>query len=122
MKNLVKSRLTRLLVAVVCIRCGTPPLLKAAAKQAHSATAAKGGLRVFENRCAMCHYSDHVQKKVGPGLKGFYKRGKFITNGNKVTDESVKTWIQNGDSMMPPFKDVLDQEQLNDLIAYLRTL
>jgi cytochrome c len=122
MEKLLKSRLTRTLVAVVCVLGGTPLLLKGVAKKSDSATAAKSGLAVFERRCGMCHYSDRVEKRVGPGLKGFYKRGKFITSGNKVTDESVKAWIQNGDSMMPPFKDVLDTEQLNDLIAYLRTL
>jgi mono/diheme cytochrome c family protein len=122
MNKLLKSRVTRMLVAAVCVHGGTPLLLKAAAKQSNSATAANSGLAVFERRCAMCHYSDRVEKKMGPGLKGFYKRGKFITSGNSVTDESVKAWIQNGDSMMPPFKDVLDEKQLNNLIAYLRTL
>lgn len=117
----MKRVLTGALVAVVCVLGCTPLFLKASTKKSDSA-AAKGGQAVFEQRCSMCHYSDRVEKKVGPGLKSFYKRGKFVTNGDTVTDESVKAWIQNGDSMMPPFKDVLDTKQLNDLVAYLRTL
>lgn len=92
------------------------------ATKASSRAAARRGQAIFEQRCAMCHYSDRVEKKVGPGLKGIYKRGTFSTNGSKITDESLKGWIRNGDSQMPPFKDVLDSGQLNDLVAFLKTL
>jgi len=44
-------------------------------------------------------------------MKGIGKRGTFTVNNNKVTDESLKTWIENGDSLMPPFKDVIDDNQ-----------
>ena len=43
-------------------------------------------------------------------------------NSNKVTDETLKTWIENGDTLMPPFKDVLDPAQIKDVIAYVKTL
>lgn len=122
MEKSVEHLLTGVLVSVFCVLGCNPLLLKAAAKKSDLTTAAKSGRAVFEQRCSVCHYNDRVEKRVGPGLKGFYKRGKFVTNGNKVTDESVKAWIQNGDSMMPPFKDVLDTQQLTDLVAYLRTL
>jgi hypothetical protein len=62
------------------------------------------------------------QKKIGPGLKGLSKRGTFSVNGNKITDESLKAWIENGDQLMPPFKDVLEAGQINDVIAYVKTL
>lgn len=93
-----------------------------AGKKSASSAAATRGQDAFEKRCVMCHYSDRVEKRVGPGLKGIYKRGIFVTNGNKVTDESLKAWIENGDSMMPPFKDVLSADELNNVVAYLKTL
>lgn len=34
----------------------------------------------------------------------------------------MKAWIENGDQLMPPFKDVLDAGQINDVIAYVKTL
>jgi mono/diheme cytochrome c family protein len=43
-------------------------------------------------------------------------------NGNKVTDETLKTWIENGDSLMPGMKDTLEPAQINDVIAYVKTL
>ena len=92
-------------------------------KAASSNAAAVGrGKEVFQQKCALCHYDTSDQKKIGPGLKGLNKRGTFSTNGNKITDDSLKTWIENGDQLMPPFKDQLEPGQLKDVIAYVKTL
>jgi mono/diheme cytochrome c family protein len=55
-------------------------------------------------------------------LKGIGKRGTFTVNNSKVTDETLKAWIENGDSLMLPFKDVIDDNQIKDVIAYVKTL
>jgi len=93
---------------------------------AKKTTATKGsptkGKEVFDQKCGICHFADSDAKKIGPGLKGISKRGTFSVNNNKFTDESLKTWIENGDSLMPPFKDVLDEQQIKDVIAYVKTL
>jgi mono/diheme cytochrome c family protein len=87
-----------------------------------SAAAAARGKDVFDKKCGVCHYADSDAKKIGPGLKGIGKRGTFSVNNNKVTDESLRTWIENGDNLMPPFKDVLDAGQIKDVVAYVKTL
>src|SRR5262250_2049901 len=87
-----------------------------------SAGAAARGKDVCEQKCAMCHFADSDQKKIGPGLKGISKRGTFTVNGNKVTTESLRTWIENGDSQMPGMKDSLDAAQIRDVVAYVKTL
>jgi mono/diheme cytochrome c family protein len=84
--------------------------------------AVKRGQEVFQQKCSTCHYDTSDAKKIGPGLKGISKRGTFTVNNNKVTDETLKTWIENGDSLMPPFKDVLEDAQIKDVIAYVKTL
>jgi len=89
--------------------------------QAASGSAAKGK-EVFVKKCSTCHYPDSDAKKIGPGLKGLSKRGTFSVNSNKITDESLKAWIENGDTLMPPFQDVLDEAQIKDVIAYVKTL
>jgi mono/diheme cytochrome c family protein len=98
----------------------------ATAKKKSSGRASSGsvarGKEVFEKKCAICHFADSDGKKIGPGLKGISKRGTFSVNNNKVTDESLKTWIENGDSLMPPFKDVLEPAQIKDVVAYVKTL
>jgi cytochrome c2 len=93
-------------------------------KKASSANAASvaRGKTVFQEKCALCHYDTSDQKKIGPGLKGINKRGTFTVNGNKITDDSLRTWIENGDQLMPPFKDQLEPGQVKDVIAYVKTL
>jgi cytochrome c len=93
-----------------------------AQKSGSNAAAAARGKTLFQQKCAVCHYDTSDQKKIGPGLKGLSKRGTFSVNGNKITDESLNTWIENGDQLMPPFKDVLTPAQIKDVIAYVKTL
>ena len=87
----------------------------------NSAAAARGK-EIFDKKCAVCHYADSDAKKIGPGLKGISKRGTFTVTSNKVTDETLKTWIENGDTLMPPFKEVLEPAQIKDVVAYVKTL
>src|ERR1700757_3241715 len=94
---------------------------KAPATKADPAAIARGK-DLFQQKCSTCHYDTSDAKKIGPGLKGLNKRGTFTVNNNKVTDDNLKTWIENGDSLMPPFKDVIDDSQIKDVIAYVKTL
>ncbi|HWY08720.1 MAG TPA: cytochrome c [Candidatus Acidoferrales bacterium] len=87
-----------------------------------NAAAVARGKTVFQQKCAVCHYDNSDQKKIGPGLKGLAKRGTFSVNGNKITDDSLRAWIENGDQLMPPFKDALEAGQIKDVIAYVKTL
>jgi mono/diheme cytochrome c family protein len=99
-----------------------PPAKSLTKKSANDNAAAERGKEIFDKKCGICHYADNDQKKIGPGLKGLNKRGTFTVNNNKVTDENLKTWIENGDTLMPPFKDVLDPAQIKDVVAYVKTL
>src|SRR5260370_12250239 len=94
---------------------------KKAANRGAAGSAARGNA-VFETKCAMCHFADSDAKKIGPGLKGISKRGTFTVNGNKVTTESLTTWIENGDSQMPGMKANLEPAQIKDAVASLKTL
>src|SRR5260370_23254779 len=98
---------------------------KTSAKKAAShgaAGSATRGKEVFEKKCAICHFADSDAKKIGPGLKGISKRGTFTVNGKKVTSESLRTWIENGDSLMPGMKETLEPAQIKDVVAYFKTL
>ncbi|MBS1839891.1 MAG: cytochrome c [Acidobacteria bacterium] len=94
---------------------------KGAATKADPAAVAHGK-EIFSQKCGICHFDTSDAKKIGPGLKGLNKRGTFSVNNNKVTDENLKAWIEHGDNLMPPFKDVLEDAQIKDVIAYVKTL
>jgi cytochrome c2 len=89
-------------------------------KQAHRSDIAHGK-KVYDGRCEICHYRNSTQKKVGPGLKGLMARGKYV-NGKKLDDESLRAWIENGGKDMPGFKGALKEDEIRDLVAYLKTL
>jgi cytochrome c len=90
-----------------------------AALAAGKGDAAKGK-EVFE-QCAVCHNADSTDKKMGPGLKGLFKRDK-LANGKKITDATVRDQIEQGGNGMPSYKDMLSDTEKDDLIAYLKTL
>ena len=78
------------------------------------------GKTVFE-RCAVCHNADSAEKKMGPGMKGLYKKDK-MADGKKPTDATVRSKIDEGGGGMPSYKDSLSDQEKDDLIAYLKTL
>jgi cytochrome c len=78
------------------------------------------GKEVFE-QCGVCHNPDSEEKKMGPGLKGLFKKDK-LTNGKKPTEGNVRAKIDEGGNGMPAYKDVLGDQEKDDLIAYLKTL
>ncbi len=90
-----------------------------AARAADKGDPAKGK-EVFE-QCGVCHNPDSDEKKMGPGLKGLFKKDK-LTNGKKPTEGNVRTKIDEGGNGMPAYKDMLSDQEKDDLIAYLKTL
>ena len=81
---------------------------------------AKKGEAAFDN-CAVCHNADSTDVKIGPGLKGLFKRDKLV-NGKPVSDENVKALITEGSGAMPPFGDAISSDDKDNIIAYLKTL
>jgi len=80
-----------------------------------------GGKAVFDQSCAICHFSESTAQKIGPGLKNLYTRLRFA-DGKRVDDVTVTHWIESGGKNMPGFKDALKPAQIHALIAYLKTL
>ncbi len=78
------------------------------------------GKEVFE-QCGVCHSATTDQRKMGPSLKGLYKKPK-LANGQKPTDESILAMVNKGKGSMPSFADVLSSEEKTHLLAYLKTL
>jgi cytochrome c2 len=81
---------------------------------------AEKGKEVFQ-QCGVCHNADSDEKKMGPGLKGLTKKDAMM-NGKKPTDANVKAKVDEGGNGMPAYKEMLTDEERNDLLAYLKTL
>jgi cytochrome c len=81
---------------------------------------AKKGKELFE-QCSVCHNADSDEKKMGPGLKGLFKKAK-LSNGKPLTEASVRAIINAGGNGMPAYESILSDEEKNHVIAYLKTL
>jgi len=53
------------------------------------------GKEVFE-QCSVCHNADSTDRKMGPGLKGLFKKSKLDSNGKPVNDANVLEKINEG--------------------------
>ena len=79
------------------------------------------GYTVFHQQCAQCHNANNQKPLHGPGLQGIFKK-PYLPSGAPANDDRVRATILEGRNMMPPFGDVLNDRQMNDLLAYLHTL
>jgi mono/diheme cytochrome c family protein len=79
------------------------------------------GRRVYDARCAECHYAYSKRDLRGPSLNGLFKK-QFMTSGIPANDDRVTDIIVMGRAKMPAFQNKLTQQQLDNLMAYLHTL
>jgi mono/diheme cytochrome c family protein len=89
-------------------------------------TPAKGdvakGKTIFDQQCGLCHDALTTDKKMGPGLKGLFKRPKLTTTGKPTNDANVLDKINIGGNGMPPEKDMMSDADKANVMAYLKTL
>lgn len=87
-------------------------------------TAESGPLRgeeIYYYKCWICHNQYTI--KAGTGalpLKDLFKRGRLVSTGQPATDENVAKKIKNGSDHMPSYRYVLTDQDLKDLLSYLR--
>lgn len=87
----------------------------------------ENGRKIYKTHCAICHFAASSFDKVGPGMKGLFKRKKLPRSGLRVTEKNVRSIIEKGTgdpamTPMPPFRDRLSPKEKDDLIGYLKTL
>lgn len=82
---------------------------------------AEKGATLFKNKCLSCHYTDKEESKHGPGLKNILKREKLPFSKRPTTVDNIKKQLKTPFLAMPSFVSLSEQE-IADLIAYLKTL
>ena len=76
------------------------------------------GREIFYYKCWFCH-NEFAGKTSAPDLATVYKREKLLS-GRPATDDGIKDEIRNGGEGMAAYKYVLNEADLNDLVAYIR--
>lgn len=76
--------------------------------------AERAGAVLFRDKgCAHCHGDGGIGTKKAPALTGLRNSQQWTTT--KMTDQ-----IMNGGQKMPPFSDSVTDEEVAQLVAYLR--
>lgn len=70
-------------------------------------------------QCTGCHNIDTDEKKVGPSLKGLFKRQKLL-DGNPATETNIRLVIKKGRGGMPAYGELLSADQVDLLVAFLK--
>lgn len=72
------------------------------------------GSNVYVQHCASCHGGDGRGVIAGtPSFRG----GRLLTFSNT---DLVNT-VRSGKNLMPAFRGILDEQQIDDVITYIRT-
>jgi mono/diheme cytochrome c family protein len=80
------------------------------------------GRHIYDQYCDRCHAPYSSRKRQGPSLRGVFKRDYLPASGMPANNDRVTDIIRFGRDKMPGYGQVLTQEQINDLLAYLHTL
>jgi cytochrome c oxidase subunit 2 len=97
-----------------------------------TALAARGETLYANQGCASCHGAGGANGVVGPSLVGLYNTERPLADGSTVlADEAYLTEsIANSTAkvaegynpIMPPYSGVLSEEQIRELVEYLKSL
>ncbi|MFZ5593659.1 MAG: c-type cytochrome [Pseudomonadota bacterium] len=88
-------------------------LLLAASGAAYAADPGNGG-KIYATHCSSCHGDDGVSTM--PGTPDFARRERMFK-----PDTALLVSIRDGISVMPAYKGLLTDQEILDVIAYLRT-
>ena len=78
------------------------------------------GKEIYFFKCWVCH--NEYTRKAGttaPTLKDLYKR-PVLLSGQPVNDQTVAEKIKNGGARMPGYQYTLNDQDLTDLVSFLR--
>jgi cytochrome c2 len=83
----------------------------------------QGGAALFVSKgCIHCHHTEKTDTKVGPGLKGLFERDQLSFGDSALTEENVRSQIMTPLRNMPSYETRLTDDQLDELIEYLKSL
>jgi mono/diheme cytochrome c family protein len=83
---------------------------------------ASRGKEIFQDYCFLCHdRATERVKPLGPSLNGLFKRERLIV-GKPVNEANVTEVIKTGPTPgMPAFRYALTEQQIGDLVEFLKT-
>ena len=80
------------------------------------------GRALYRENCIVCHDVEKSKTlKLGPSLFRLFQNEKLPFSGGKPNEDYVRTKIQFGGDVMPPYVNRLTAEEIGEIISYIRT-
>lgn len=73
------------------------------------------GRRVYDSNCAACHGADGIA--VIPGAPNFRRKERL-----EKPDVLLLQTIKRGQNLMPAWQGMITEQDMKDVLAYIRTL
>ena len=80
------------------------------------------GRQIYDNYCDRCHAPYSSRGRQGPSMKGVFQRKYLPMSGMPANDDRVTDIVRFGRDKMPAYGQVLNDQQIKGLLAYLHTL
>jgi len=100
-------------LALVCVALAAPACAPREQRPARSADPTR---ELFQRNCAICHGQKGEGRQVGTLTVPSLRAGRAAAD----PDDRLLTQIQNGGNGMPPFKWSLTDDQMQDLLRFVR--
>jgi cytochrome c len=101
---------------IASLNCSSPTT-QAQSNADRNTAAVHAGQDIYTHKCLQCHSVNEGEVRFGPSLYGEMRK----PNPKKSSSE-VRSILENGKGKMPSFQDKLTKEDIDNLLAYLRTL
>lgn len=95
------------------------------AQQSTSLTPAeKTGRSVFQTRCAMCHVGQEPATEMATPAaeRRPATMGPLLSKANTANETALRQKIKDGSRLMPGYKHALTDAQLDQVIAFMKTI
>jgi len=80
------------------------------------------GRHIYDEYCDRCHAPYSSRGRRGPSMKNVFKQPYLPMSGMPANDDRVSDVIRMGRNKMPAYSQVLTEQQITELLAYLHTL
>jgi mono/diheme cytochrome c family protein len=92
---------------------------------ANLSAAEKSGRKIFQTRCAMCHVGQDPATELtaaSPAAPRQTTFGPLLSTAQAANDAALREKIKNGGPRMPGYKHALTDEQVEQVIAFMKTV
>ena len=112
---------TFLVLAYICVLSGT---ISAQHPSTTMTVAEKTGRAIFQTRCAMCHVGQEPASELATpaAQRRPATMGPLLSKANTSDEARLILKIKDGSRLMPGYKHTLNDEQIGQVIAFMKTI